>query len=251
LIGRWWRLWLLARKRLESPESYRAFQFYQGRWLTERLQRLGVPLKDSLVLDLGAGLGGYSLALRAVGAKIVGLDLRPAPDLRSMGVDQVKGDALELPFRCSSFDGVFCASLIEHVRDQGRLLLEMRRVLKPGGWAYLSFPPYFSPLGGHQFSPFHYLGERIALAIARRRRWWGSSSWVPAEFGTNPASFADAFGAYGLYPVTIAKARGLIGRSGFEIRWWGTRFFPVNVARLPILGEFLSWHVEFLLQPAG
>ncbi len=251
MIRRWWTLWLLARRRLENPGSYREFQLYQGSWITERLRGLGVCLEHSLILDLGAGLGGYSLALKGAGAKPVGLDLKPPTDLVAVGIPQVRGDALQLPFRSGSFDGVFCASLIEHVKDARQLLLEIRRVLRTGGWAYLSFPPYFSPLGGHQFSPFHYFGEKLALAIARRRRWWGKSDWIPGEFNTNPVSFASAFGDYGLYPITIAKARDLIRLAGFRIKWWGTRFFPFNVGRVPVVGEILAWHVEFLLEPVG
>lgn len=249
MIRRWWTLWLLARRRLENPGNYRRFQLYQGCWIIERLHTLGVCLGHALLLDLGAGLGGYSLALKAAGARTVGLDLKPAADLTGLGIAQVRGDALQLPFKSGSFDGVFCASLIEHVKDPYQLLLEIRRVLRVDGWAYLSFPPYFSPLGGHQFSPFHYFGEKVALAVARRRRWWGKSSWIPTEFTTNPVSFASAFGDYGLYPITITRARDLIRLAGFKIRWWGTRFFPFNIGRIPALGEILAWHVEFLLEP--
>ena len=27
-----------------------------------------------------------------------------------------------------------------------------------------------------------------------------------------------------------------------------TRFVPINVARIPLLGEFMTWHVQFLVR---
>lgn len=247
-IQRWWDLWRLARRRLRSEEDYRAFQHYQGRWVLEHLIRRGCALRGERVLDLGCGYGGYSIALMEEGARVVALDLAPLPALADT-LPSVQGDALRLPFADAAFDGVLCASLIEHVAYPLELLYEIRRVLRATGWAYLSFPPFYSPLGGHQFAPFHYLGERIAIAITRRRRWWGRSRWVPQRYPTDPISFARAFGDYGLYPLTIRRARRLLRQAGFQIVHQGVRFFPLNLSRLPLLGELLTWHVEFILRP--
>lgn len=248
MIKRWLKLWQLAKRRLQSREDYRAFQQYQGRWVAETLERRGIRLKGARVLDLGCGVGGYSLALTDFGAEVIGLDIRPPVELTSQGIAQVAADALRLPFRESTFDGIFCASLIEHVPDPYRLLVEIRRVIRGGGWVYLSFPPFFSPLGGHQFSPFHYFGEKVALAIGRHQRWWGSSDWVPTHFDVRPTSFSDAFGLYGLYPITIKKVRSLVEQTGFQVRHYGPRFMSANLANIPILGEVLTWHVEFILE---
>jgi SAM-dependent methyltransferase len=245
---RWWELWRLARVRLRSEEDYQAFQRYQGRWVVEELIHRGCALAGRRILDLGCGYGGYSLALREAGARVVALDLSLSSSLGE-GIAEVRGDAIRLPFASATFDGVFCASLIEHVPDPWGLLCEIRRVMREKGWIYLSFPPFYSPRGGHQFSPFHYLGERAALAAIRWRRWWGKSSWVPERFPTCPSSFARAFGDYGLYPLTIRRARKLILQAGFRIVHQGVRFLPLDLSRIPLLGELLAWHVEFILRP--
>jgi len=50
--------------------------------------------------------------------------------------------ALSLPFDDSSFDGVYSLGLLEHftAEEIGRILAEMRRVLKPGGTIVLFWP---------------------------------------------------------------------------------------------------------------
>lgn len=245
---RWWNLWQLARRRLRSEADYRVFQYYQGSWVLDRLAQQGCAIQGQRVLDVGCGYGGYSRALKERGAVVVALDLS-APRGLAGEVFVTQGDAMRLPFAAGAFDGVFCASLIEHVADPLEMLHEIHRVVKATGWVYLSFPPFYSPWGGHQFSPFHYFGERIATAIARRRQWWGQGDWIPQRYPTKPASFARAFGDYGLYPMTIRGARRLLRRAGFRILHQGVRFLPLNLSRLPLLGEILTWHVEFILRP--
>lgn len=58
---------------------------------------------------------------------------------------KVKMDIHEIPFEDDSFDVIFCNHVLEHVRDDIKALSEMKRVLKPGGWAILQIP-LFHPL---------------------------------------------------------------------------------------------------------
>lgn len=53
---------------------------------------------------------------------------------------KVKMDIHEIPFESNQFDVIFCNHVLEHVRDDHLALCEMRRVLKPGGWAILQIP---------------------------------------------------------------------------------------------------------------
>jgi SAM-dependent methyltransferase len=248
VVRRWWDLWHLAQRRSRSEVDYRAFQYYQGRWLLEELARYGCVFRRKNVLDLGCGYGGYTQALEEIGAHGVALDLSIQPDFPAKHFFPVQGDALHLPFVEAAFDGVFCASLIEHVAEPMTLLQEIRRVTRPDGWVYLSFPPFYSLVGGHQFSPFHYFGERVALTVAQWRRWWKKWDWIPSCYPNSFSSFTRAFGAYGLYPLTIRQVRRLIIQTGFQIIHQGVRFLPLNVSKIPVLGELLTWHVEFLLR---
>lgn len=58
---------------------------------------------------------------------------------------KVKMDIHEIPFEDDSIDIIFCNHVLEHVDDDMKALSEMKRVLKPGGWAILQVP-FFYPL---------------------------------------------------------------------------------------------------------
>lgn len=58
---------------------------------------------------------------------------------------KVKMDIHDIPFEENTFDVIFCNHVLEHVNDDILALNEMKRVLKPGGWAILQVP-FFYPL---------------------------------------------------------------------------------------------------------
>jgi len=58
---------------------------------------------------------------------------------------KVKADIHQLPFADNTFDAVLCNHVLEHVADDIKALQEIKRVLKPGGWAILQVP-FFSPV---------------------------------------------------------------------------------------------------------
>jgi SAM-dependent methyltransferase len=243
-------LFRLARKRLDSPGDYQNFQRHQGILLANYLADSGIDLRGKRTLDLGCGHGGYALALSSCGAQVVGVDLKAAQ--RLPGIPTLAADALSLPFRDGSFELVICASLIEHVLDPPALLREMHRVLGPSGRAYLSFPPFYSPLGGHQFSPFHLLGEKWAGKIVRRLGRYKGKTWILEAYPEGLFSYKNAYGSWGLYPVSIARAQKWVQSSPFELLDKSTRWSFINFARWPLINEFLTWHVQFLLtKPDG
>ena len=63
---------------------------------------------------------------------------------------KVKMDIHEMPFRENQFDVVLCNHVLEHVNDDFQALSEIRRVMKPGGWAIL-LVPFFNPVGETTF----------------------------------------------------------------------------------------------------
>lgn len=66
-----------------------------------------------------------------------GVDIRPGP-----GVDIV-ASVYELPFRDGEFDIVLCLSVLEHLKEPARAILEIRRVLKMNGKIIVSVPFLF------------------------------------------------------------------------------------------------------------
>lgn len=55
-------------------------------------------------------------------------------------------DVTQLPFEGDSFDVVVCNHVLEHVPDDERAMREVRRVLRPGGWAMLLVPDVHEPM---------------------------------------------------------------------------------------------------------
>lgn len=81
------------------------------------------------VLDVGCGTGSWLSALPNI-TEYVGLDVSP---LEKPGFEYIVGNAEHLPFGCSSFDGVLCYSVLQHVINPVKVLAEISRVLKPKG----------------------------------------------------------------------------------------------------------------------
>ena len=53
---------------------------------------------------------------------------------------KVKMDIHEMPFSEDSFDVVFCNHVMEHVEDDIKAMSEIKRVLRPGGFAIIQIP---------------------------------------------------------------------------------------------------------------
>lgn len=96
------------------------------------------------VLDVGCGTGRFALEIlrRHPDAWVVGLDLSArmlevaSANCRSYLGDRlelVPGNSASLPFPDQAFDAVTCSHSFHHYPEQGRVVAEMHRVLRPGG----------------------------------------------------------------------------------------------------------------------
>jgi SAM-dependent methyltransferase len=247
-IGDYVALWKLGKRRLRSENDYRQFQAFQAGLILSYLRAFGVEVKGARILDIGSGVGGYSVEMIAQGARVISLDLIRRPHQASGQHSLLTASALAIPLHDECMDFVLCASLIEHVPDPARLLAEIERTLVEGGYLYLSFPPFYSPRGGHEFAPFHYLGERVATRLVRSEQ--RHPTWVRElhKVSQKPSSFAETYEGWGLYKMTIANARRLLAPRGFALVNMSTRYLPVSAIRWPGVGEVLTWHAQFLLR---
>jgi malonyl-CoA O-methyltransferase len=135
-----------------AARSYDAASVLQKRVRDETLERLDVVrLEPAVVLDLGAGTGHASLALkrRYRPSQVIALDLAEGM-LREAGRRQtllrrfrrVCGQAAALPLRDASVDLVFSNLMLQWCQDPDAVFGEIRRVLKPGGlFTFTTFGP--------------------------------------------------------------------------------------------------------------
>ncbi|WCO67476.1 glycosyltransferase [Iamia majanohamensis] len=159
----WELLRLFSREKTDPDPFYRA--------LAQRsVAQFRHPFEGRRVLDLGCGHGYDTRAMRAAGAEVVPVDMDGAK-LVVTGAPlegSVQGDATRLPFPDASFDGVYCSNLLEHTPATPPVFTEIERVLKPGGWAWVSWTNWYSPWGGHEIVPLHMLGPDRGLRLWRR-----------------------------------------------------------------------------------
>ncbi|MDA3629743.1 methyltransferase domain-containing protein [Saccharopolyspora sp. WRP15-2] len=99
----------------------------------------------SRVLEVGCGIGAQTahLVASSPGARIVAVDVneaslgqaraRLAADSPDAEVEWHCADLFDLPFSDASFDHLFVCFVLEHLPDPQRALLELRRLLRPGG----------------------------------------------------------------------------------------------------------------------
>jgi SAM-dependent methyltransferase len=95
-------------------------------------------------LDIACGVGYGVAMLLERGCEAVGADYDLELVTQARTIWQHNGfvqvDALEAAFQTGSFDAVVSFETIEHVSDDRRFLLEIDRVLRPGGTLIVSTP---------------------------------------------------------------------------------------------------------------
>jgi 2-polyprenyl-3-methyl-5-hydroxy-6-metoxy-1,4-benzoquinol methylase len=223
-----------ADRRFRSEYDYALFEYYRSAKVLAFLAQSGVA-PAGRILDAGCGGGGMPLSLAEETARVVGIDLvdrfrdagtRLADEKALANLEFLQADGTALPFAAASFDAVLSHAVIEHVADAARYLVQCRRVLKPGGWMYLSTAPYLSFAGAHLPRlkipvPLHLLvGRRLAFAtfrqLARHAAWTlrepaDENSFIKAA-RRNAIKHDDL-----LELVRVRRLRGQIARAGFAI----------------------------------
>jgi ubiquinone/menaquinone biosynthesis C-methylase UbiE len=114
------------------------------RYMAQVLDHIGIQPGER-VLELGPGPGAFSVeAARRAGAggTLVAVDIQPqmiaavGKKAREAGVTNVEthvASAYDLPLEEGSVDRAFLVTVLPEIPDRHRALLELHRVLKPGG----------------------------------------------------------------------------------------------------------------------
>jgi len=170
-----------ADRRFRSEYDYALFEYFRSAKVLAFLQQSGVT-PTGRILDAGCGGGGMPLSLAEETSAVVAIDLvdrfrdagtRLAEEKGLANLAFLQADGTALPFAGGAFDAVLSHAVIEHVADADAYLRECRRVLKPGGWMYLSTAPYLSFAGAHLPRlkvpvPLHLLlGRRVSFSLFR------------------------------------------------------------------------------------
>lgn len=168
-----------ARRSVALLRSFRTEQtdpagFY-GSLAADTVKQLSgfVDLAGVRMLDVGGGPGYFADAFGRAGAHYLAVDA-DAGELGAAGQPasgSVQASGMALPFGDQVVDVCVSSNVLEHVSDPWRMADEMVRVTRSGGTVFISFTLWWGPWGGHETSPWHYLGGHRAARRYERR--WG------------------------------------------------------------------------------
>lgn len=231
-------------------------------------------LRGRRLLDLGSGFGGKLVHYQELApAAIVSVDIelphsrQARAFVRSRGLQPdvvfVTADGAWLPFPDGAFDVVISNETFEHVQQPLPALREVARVVRPGGRAFISFPPYYAPWGAH-------LNDRIALPWVQlffsERTLLNVSGRLEEQLALNRdlmpearIDFSRCDAIPGINKITLRRFENLLAhtplrllRKSFYAPEWRRR--PVwhrlaqPLTRLPGLREALTSHAVYVLE---
>jgi ubiquinone/menaquinone biosynthesis C-methylase UbiE len=169
-VGRYWesnaRAWTLL--------SRQGWDVYRDAVNTPAFLRMLPDVTAKKGLDIGCGDGHNTRLIAGRGARMFAVDIAPsflryaaeAETKQGGAIRYVNASALQLPFASDQFDFAVAVMSLMDMPDQGKVLEEIHRVLRGGGFLQFSIThPSFSP-------PYRRLlrapeGEAYAVEVGR------------------------------------------------------------------------------------
>ena len=155
----------------EAVPGDRAFQATAWDLLPRTIDSTHAPFT---ILDLGCGTGQSEAWFRRNYGQVrwLGVDISNSPEVRQRGASSgvfVSYDGLRLPVQDCTIDLVFSRQVFMHVDQPDALLLEVQRVLRPGGrfiGSVSQLEPYQS-LSRANYNPYGWklMVERAGLRL--------------------------------------------------------------------------------------
>lgn len=190
--------------------------------------------KKERIIDVGCGVGTLDFYLASKGKKVLGLDISKnavkmaTVNAKALGVSKnVTFKVAEFPYeeKKSSYDFVLCISVLEHIRDDRKTLLEIYNLLRPKGIGFFSVPSKNSPL--YRLS----LTRKHDKEVGHLRRYVGRELTSSLE-------------SMGYKVLEVRNEEGFL-REGLFISSLGT--FIVRLAnRFSLIADFLTRADNFL-----
>lgn len=209
--------------------------------VTETVIKMANVIKPCKLLNVG--MGGYPLVdirLAKMGFDVTGVEYseplvhlaKNAIEKAGVSVECLVGDGMNLSFEDESFEACLSSETIEHIPDDKKVVKEIHRILKPGGYFLMTVPCILS---------LHSLHQKVFDFLAGRR------------LISHPSHLRE---------YTYSSAKKLIAPY-FEIEKWVAVPFTVasfnqmpveytlgQIVQLPILKHF-SLSMAFILKKRG
>ena len=197
-------------------------------------------LANYTCLDLGCSRGTISAQLVRDFKIVIGID----PDSQALKFGQISkprpleppyyisGNGNALPFNGGQFEVIICAQVYEHVANAEKMVAEINRVLKPGGFCFFSGPNRLEIMEEHYWLPF--------------------LSWLPHSIASAYMQIMKRGKVYDIYPLTYWQLRHLW--EGFEVYDYTLRIirepsrFSVDdrIEKYRLIKFIPDWMITFL-----
>lgn len=259
----------------DIPASVKYYWGYQYRLAKEvlvpYLRKQGVFKSGNRVAEVGCAEAGVLMAFAEAGAQeVLGTDIE---QLR-LDMGATIASRLTIPLTLSShnvlfdalkpewqqtFDLVILRDVIEHLDDTELALKNVQRLLKPGGFLFVEFPPYNSPFGGHQHLLRNTMGRFPYTHLLPKPLFekMTASGWHTVDIDEvrrlatirlTPKSFKAAATSAG---YTICREQYYLLRPVFTMKF-GLPTIPLTPIKwIPGVKELLSLEANYILQCTG
>lgn len=152
-------------KTMDDQEYEKLYKFEKSYWwhvgrraILESLLKKFLNNKQNQILEIGCGTGG-NLKILGYWGKTLGLDnSEKALDFcKKKGLDNVfLGNAEQMDFSNESFDLVVALDVLEHIKEDKKVVKEAWRVLKQNGYFIITVPAYQFLWSEHDKALIHY-----------------------------------------------------------------------------------------------
>lgn len=178
------------------------------RMLAEAIDERG--LRPEVLLDVGCGRADFYPFARDRARRYVGVDvLRHAGFPENLELVQVDLETGRVPLPDGFADVVVCAETIEHVENPRALARELSRLVRPGGWVFITTPNQLS-------------GASLLCLLAR-----GQFQWFQ-EF---PGSYPEHLSA--LLEIDLIRIARECGLADVDIMYSGSGRVPFTPRHWP------------------
>jgi ubiquinone/menaquinone biosynthesis C-methylase UbiE len=236
---------VLVRECFEAPTAL------ENRFI---LSRMG-NLRGKRLLDIGAGLGESSVYFALQGAHVTMTDISPGMVqtgrelARRYGVEVegIVSEAEHLGVAAETFDFVYVANTIHHVRDRDALFQKIHRALKPGGCFFSCDPLAYNPainvyrriateVRTEDESPLTRADLRLArkyFAGVQHREFWISTLFL----------FVKYYAVDRVHPNQDRYWKRILRETPERLRWWmPLRAMDMALTQMPLL-RWMAWNM--------
>ncbi|MGD0428859.1 MAG: class I SAM-dependent methyltransferase [Candidatus Acidiferrales bacterium] len=218
------------------------------------LTRMG-DLRGKRLLDIGAGLGESSVYFALQGAQVTMTDISPGMVqtgrelARRYGVEieGIVSEAEDLGVAAESFDYVYIANTIHHVRDRDALFQKIHRALKLGGRFFSYDPLAYNPainvyrriateVRTEDEAPLTVVDLRLARKYfpnVQHREFWISTLLL----------FVKYYAVNRVHPNQDRYWKRILRETHESLRWWmPLRALDAALTRLPLM-RWMAWNM--------